>query len=297
MAKETKTQWHPAFCSAMKLELNEDSDYLNYYSEYNLNTKPLEIDLLIIKKVKEVELKNEIGKIFRKHNIVEYKSPKASLNLGTFLKVVAYACLYKTNEEHVDDIKLEEITITLAREAKPQKLFRWFAKSGYRITKPHPGIYYIEKENCFPTQILVSKELSKENQKWLTLLSSNLNKEDATRAAVQINSLTGESRKAHGDSVLQVAMKENENIFYEMKEEGGIMCQALREFFADEMKETIEALEAMEQKIAEQLQQINAQNQQLNKQNQQLNEQSLQLDAKELEIQELKRQLLLARSY
>ena len=50
MSKELKTQWHPAFVSAMKLELIEDADYLDYTTEYNLNTKPLEIDLLIVKK-------------------------------------------------------------------------------------------------------------------------------------------------------------------------------------------------------------------------------------------------------
>lgn len=59
MAEEVKTQWHPAFCSAMKLELMEDDAYLEYQSEYHLNTKPLQIDLLIIKKKEDVELKNE----------------------------------------------------------------------------------------------------------------------------------------------------------------------------------------------------------------------------------------------
>lgn len=54
MSKELKTQWHPAFVSAMQLELKEDAEYLNFTSEYNLNTKPLEMDLLIVKKEKDV---------------------------------------------------------------------------------------------------------------------------------------------------------------------------------------------------------------------------------------------------
>ena len=89
MSKELKTQWHPAFVSAMKLELIEDAEYLDYTSEYNLNTKPLEMDLLIVKKEKDVEIKNEIGKIFRTHNIIEYKSPDDSMNLNTYMKVIA----------------------------------------------------------------------------------------------------------------------------------------------------------------------------------------------------------------
>lgn len=46
----SKIQWHPGFVAAMDLELSENRDDLIYEKEYNLNTKPLEIDLLIIKK-------------------------------------------------------------------------------------------------------------------------------------------------------------------------------------------------------------------------------------------------------
>ena len=73
---DTKIQWHPGFVSAMNLELCENRTDLIYEKEYNLNTKPLEIDLLVIKKDRKVQIINEIGKLFRGHNIMEYKSPK-----------------------------------------------------------------------------------------------------------------------------------------------------------------------------------------------------------------------------
>lgn len=238
MSKELNTQWHPAFVSAMKLELKEDAEYLNFTSEYNLNTKPLEMDLLIVKKKKNVEIKNEIGKIFRKHNIVEYKSPDDCMNLNTYMKVIAYACLYKAYEEQVDDIKLDEITITMVREGKPERLFHWFVKNGYQIEEVFKGIYYVSKEGCFLTQIIVSKQLSKENQKWLTLLSRRLDKSDAKRVVAQIESLTEESERQHGDSVLQVTLRENEEIFSEIKEERN-MCEALVKLMEPEMKEAL----------------------------------------------------------
>ena len=228
MTNERKTQWHPAFCSAIKLELREDAEHLEYTSEYNLNTKPLQMDLLIVKKEKNVEIKNEIGKIFRKHNIIEYKSPKDFMNENTYLKVVAYACLYKSYEEHVDNIKINEITITLVREKKPKKLFHWFEKNGYQINEVYKGIYYVEGENLFLTQIIVSSQLSEESQKWLTLLSSNLERKDAERIVSQIEELTGRNEKMYGDSVLQVAVKENRKMFDRLKEDGR-MCEALRE--------------------------------------------------------------------
>ncbi len=78
----------------MVLELAENREDLVYEKEYNLNTKPLEIDLLVIKKGKDVRIVNEIGRLFRGHNIMEYKSPKDELNIDTFYKAGAYAGLY-----------------------------------------------------------------------------------------------------------------------------------------------------------------------------------------------------------
>ena len=113
--EDTKIQWHPGFVAAMSMEFKEDREKLDFESEHNLNTRPLEIDLLVIKKEPYAEIHNEIGKIFRGHNIMEYKSPKDSLNINTFYKVIGYACLYKSYEETVNEINAEDLTISLVR--------------------------------------------------------------------------------------------------------------------------------------------------------------------------------------
>lgn len=59
-----KIQWHSGFAAAMDLELAEYRDFLTYEREYNLNRKPLEIDLLVIKKDANIQIKNEIGSFF-----------------------------------------------------------------------------------------------------------------------------------------------------------------------------------------------------------------------------------------
>ena len=48
--EDTKTQWHPGFVAAMNLAFAENRNDLKFEPEYNLNTKPLEIDLLLIEK-------------------------------------------------------------------------------------------------------------------------------------------------------------------------------------------------------------------------------------------------------
>ena len=91
--KDTKVQRHPVFAAAVNLELMESRDGLVFEREYNLNTKPLEIDLLIIRKDKTTRVENEIGHIFRRHNILEYKLPEDHLNIDSFYKAQAYAAL------------------------------------------------------------------------------------------------------------------------------------------------------------------------------------------------------------
>ncbi|MCM1091991.1 MAG: hypothetical protein NC092_00250 [Butyrivibrio sp.] len=62
--KEMKIQWHAAFVSAMSLDFGSDRADLIFEKEYNLNTKPLEIDLLVIKKEASFQIASEIGMLF-----------------------------------------------------------------------------------------------------------------------------------------------------------------------------------------------------------------------------------------
>lgn len=79
MKKIKKTQWHPAFCSAIRLELREDKEFLEYFNEYNLNTKPLQIDLLIIKKLckkEEKELADSVLQVAMMENREVFEETK-----------------------------------------------------------------------------------------------------------------------------------------------------------------------------------------------------------------------------
>lgn len=78
-----KTQWHPPFCASMQLELKEYKSISEYSMEYALSTKP-----------QEVQIDNEIGRKFRSHNIIEYKSPNDRLSIENYLKKIGYAHLY-----------------------------------------------------------------------------------------------------------------------------------------------------------------------------------------------------------
>ena len=121
MNKKEPLQWHPAFCCAMRLALR-DEEGLEYIDEYSLTDKSLQIDLMIIKKSPTTIIHNQIGKLFKYHNIIEYKSPDDKLNINTFYKSMAYACLYQSSPTHKEPINPNDITVTLVRDSKPKKL-------------------------------------------------------------------------------------------------------------------------------------------------------------------------------
>ena len=71
------------------------------------------------------------------------------MNIDTFYKVNAYACLYKASSRRVNEIKSDNVTITLIRESKPEKLLRELEKEGFIIRNPYKGIYYTGSKTYF----------------------------------------------------------------------------------------------------------------------------------------------------
>jgi len=188
-----KTQWHMALAPAMRLELMEYSQILDYDTGRLLNSGALEIDLLIIKKCDNTIIDNEIGRIFRHHNIIEYKSPRDREGVNTYFKVSAYAGLYKMGKGKVT-YEPEDITITMIRRGKPYKLFQWFAGHGCSIDEVYKGVYYIKNAGFFQTQVIVAKELDKVNHMWLRSLTDSMDKGQAKRLISQSKKIDGQAR-------------------------------------------------------------------------------------------------------
>ena len=212
---DTNIQWHPAFIAAMNLEMADSRNGLKFDREYNLNVKPLLIDLLITKKQSDICIHNEIGRIFRGHNILEYKDPEDGLNIDVFFKVEGYACLYKSYGKTVDAIAESDVTISLIRDTKPAGLFGYFKKHGYQVSNPYRGIYYITGNIPFPAQVVVTKELKPELHVWLRALSGKLEKQDLQNLLEHMRQLAGKLDREYAEAVLEVAFRANIQIMKE----------------------------------------------------------------------------------
>ena len=207
--QQKKNQWHPGFAAAMRMELAENLDDLIFEEEYNLSSKPLQIDLLIIRNNRYVPIKKDIGRLFKKYNILEFKSPDDAMGVDTFYKVMAYASLYKAGCQKEDGYKADEITITLLRQRYPKKLISYLRNEGYEVTKQSPGVYYVTGKVMFDVQIIVSKELDENENIWLHSLRNNISKQEYQKLLLSVDSLGSKERELYGDAVLDVVSKAN----------------------------------------------------------------------------------------
>jgi hypothetical protein len=175
-----RTSWHPAFFGAIKLELNEYRNVLEFESEHQLTTEPLKIDVVIVKKRRNVVIKKNIARIFQKYNIIEYKSPNVSVSIYDYYKTQAYGWLSGS----FNRIDFENMSLTIATTKHPFKLMSYL-RDRFGISLIQNGIYCVER-TPIPTQIVVSSELSEEENLWLTSLKSNITETRLKRVAAEI---------------------------------------------------------------------------------------------------------------
>ena len=119
-------------------------------------------NFLIIRKRQEVEPENEIAKIYKEYNIVVSNPPEYEVNIDTLYKIYGYAHIYKAELYKENNSDEDNLTISLFVYEKPDELFSQIENENMTIEKAYDGIYYI-KNAFMDTQIIVVKELNKEN--------------------------------------------------------------------------------------------------------------------------------------
>jgi len=172
--KKDKIYWHSAHHEALQLELYEYGDSLEFKKEHELYKEAPRMDTLIIKKIKNVKISKNIGKIFKNHNVVEYKSENDSFTYWDYQKVIAYAFMYSSHEK----VQMSDITVSVSLTVYPRELTKILEdEQGIRVLEFSTGIYYVTV-GAVPIQILESKKLPEDENLFLRNLRSNLSGED-----------------------------------------------------------------------------------------------------------------------
>jgi hypothetical protein len=209
---DDRTSWHPAFVEAIQAELFDYVDVLEYHSEFQLSAEALRIDLLVIKKLANVCIDKNIARIFRGHNIIEYKSPDDTFTREDLMKVCGYVYLYSAHTR----VSLRDVTLTISVMTLPRKLRKYlWEELGVFIERHEPGIYYGKLQNV-PLQIIESKQLSPADNAWLNILRKEAELETAQAIATSFNSSTELLSRVPLQAFIDVMWKVNYKAFMEV---------------------------------------------------------------------------------
>jgi hypothetical protein len=167
--------WHPAFVQALQAEFFDFKDALEFRPEFQLSSEPLRIDALIIVKAPNIFINKNIARIFKTHNIWEFKSPGDSFSIKDFFKVYAYAALYAALTPEAD---LADITLSFVGTRYPRKLIKYLTGvRKYRVEEVERGIYQV-RGDYLPIQLIETKKLSRSSNQWLKELARDLEREE-----------------------------------------------------------------------------------------------------------------------
>lgn len=258
--QEVNKQWHDGFLGATELEFRDNANDLIFEREHYLSKEPIRMDLLIIKKQPSVKIYNEIGHIFKGHNVIEYKSPEDSLSIDDFFKTIAYAYQYKSEAQTVDGIPIDDITVTLVRDRYPRELIKKLIELGYNITEKASGIYYLTGAVMIATQIIVTSRLDKEHT-WLRVLTNRIKEEDIDTFSKKSREITAQGDRNNVDAIYQISVRANSNKYEEIKRRNPMACAALLELMRPEMEQYMEQQiqQQVQQQIQQQIQQMEQQ--------------------------------------
>jgi hypothetical protein len=170
-APKEPVTWHAAFRDGIRLALFPYRDVLSFEFEHPLNTEPLRIDAVIIKKEPGVRIDTPLGAIFRGVNIIEYKSPGDYLSTGDYHKTGAYGRLYSV----LNKVEPKDMTLSFVAGRRAVKLMGYLGgECGYKLKEGSEGIWYVEGDIFGGVQVVESKRLRGRDGIWLRGLRGGL---------------------------------------------------------------------------------------------------------------------------
>lgn len=223
-----RTRFHYGFYAAMEVEYDLKKVPLTYEQEVELGKDPIRLDFLIIKKEPDVVLRDPIGEFFKQINIFEYKSPEDGLSVDDFYKVQGYGLIYKGFGRKVNELPIENITLTIVRHSYPRDMMKILRDSGVVINKTHQGIYRFDGKLSIPVQLVISSQLPTGEYDGLRLLAKGTTVNDMKNYAEKAIASSNERIKENAGTVLDICLAVNKNL-----EGVDSMYEGFREVFKD----------------------------------------------------------------
>lgn len=123
------------------------------------------------------------------------------------------------------------------REAYPRELFKSLEKYGIIVSEKYEGIYYLEGNTTFNTQIIVTKRLDGQKHVVLKILSRKARENDVKRFLQEARDVQDAGERQNVDAVLQVSVRENKKLYRKLDRRNWDMFEYLMDIFKEDIEE------------------------------------------------------------
>ena len=277
MSKKEYEQWHPPFVASYRIDFREFENILRINPGYLLE-KSSQIDILVVKKDRNAEVRNGIGGCYREHNIIEYKSPDDLIDASALLQATGYACLYMRMEH----LKLDDVMVSLVGYHYPKTIIEKLKRVGYTIRLIEDGVYLLQHEELIDIQIVLVPKIDPVQYPWITMIRKQLSNERIADVIRQVERLQDSRYEELAETVTDLILrrlKKNNQM------EGVLKMNETRNLFKAEFEERDAKITELTNEL-----QANKEELQANKQELQANKQELQ--TKDSLIEKLKAEVV-----
>ncbi len=232
--EKKQTDWHAGFAGGLELGFQRFKDQISIEREHLLSKQSLQIDFLILNKKEQSEIDNSVGRLFREHNIIEYKNPKDDLNIDVIWKAIGYAGIYKSLGDTVNAIPAESISLSIFRSSKPVGLLKHLSDKSFLVEKPFPGIYYVKGLVCIPIQIVVTSEIMDKDFLALRIMRENADENEVREFLYDTKDIVSQNVRQNINAVVGVVSAVNSRLFEKLRGEKD-MNDVLRDIMKDDL--------------------------------------------------------------
>ena len=213
-----RSDWHSGFEALLRIEMYQYGNRVQIKSEQLLGENPPRADYLILVEEPGLRMDKAVFRIFRGQNIIEFKNPHDELNERVIRKICGYANFYIGIAEHEGDVPANEVTLSIFRAARPEKLFRKLLADGNLAADvEYKGIYYVKGLTDLPFQIVITSELEGTEYAAYRALTDSAGKLDVEQVILDGEAETEYALREHFRVFLELVARKNPDLIYEIR--------------------------------------------------------------------------------
>ena len=179
-----REQWHPPFYASYKIDFRAYKDVLTI-EEAHILSRSNEIDILVTKKDPDAVIDNGIGRAYKAHNLIEYKSPNDRIDRDALLQLAGYICIYMRMEK----LRADEVLACFVGYHYPKSVIDWLKSIGYDYRQTESGVYLLHHELLVDVQFVLIHKLDVQSYPWISAIQKNITDKNVRCVGSQIKNL------------------------------------------------------------------------------------------------------------